>query len=192
MIVNRILIKFETASFKIIPDTNPKSFQNLLLLPARNESQVFPIRKSKLPAPFSIFQTNISLSPSRKPSRNSVLENLSKGWSGVDISMENPRNTRTILETSVSVNENKVANRKIFEASAIRKETLPDENWIRLEARFPLVKGERRLHGSPFTVLVEKELLICANQQISMGARLLALWGKTSLLLSRPLCFAPW
>lgn len=62
MIVNRILIKFETASFKIIPDTNPKSFQNLLLLPARNESQVFPIRKSKLPAPFSIFQTNISLS----------------------------------------------------------------------------------------------------------------------------------
>lgn len=93
----------------------------------------------------------------------------------MDISMENPRNTRTILETSVSVNENKVANRKIFEASAIRKETLPDENWIRLEARFPLVKGERRLHGSPFTVLVEKELLICANQQISMGARLLAL-----------------
>lgn len=189
MIVNRILIKFETAIFKIILDITPKSFQNLLLLPARNESQVFPIRKSKLPAPFSIFQTNISLSLLPE---NSVLENLSKGWSGVDISMENPRNTRTILETSVSVNENKVANRKIFEASAIRKETLPDENWIRLEARFPLVKGERRLHGSPFTVLVEKELLICANQQISMGARLLALWGKTSLLLSRPLCFAPW
>lgn len=62
MIVNRILIKFETASFEIIPDINPKSFQNLLLLPARNESQVFPIRKSKLPAPFSIFQTNLSLS----------------------------------------------------------------------------------------------------------------------------------
>lgn len=84
MIVNRILIKFETAIFKIILDITPKSFQNLLLLPARNESQVFPIRKSKLPAPFSIFQTNISLSLLPE---NSVLENLSKGWSGVDISM---------------------------------------------------------------------------------------------------------
>lgn len=176
MIVNRILIKFETASFKIIPDTNPKSFQNLLLLPARNESQVFPIRKSKLPAPFSIFQTNLSLSLLPENPPETVFSRIFPR-DGVEwIFRWKIRETLgTILETSVSVNENKVANRKIFEASAIRKETLPDENWIRLEARFPLVKGERRLHGSPFTVLVEKELLICANQQISMGARLLAL-----------------
>lgn len=74
--------------------------------------------------------------------------------------MENPRNTRTILETSVS--ENKVANRKIFETSAIRK-LCSDENWIRLGSS----SRERRndVHESPFTVLVEKELLICANHR---------------------------
>lgn len=189
MIVNRILIKFETAIFKIIPDINQnpsKTFFSSLLETKvkffqsenRNYQHHFPFSK----------QIFLSLS-FQKTVFSRIFPRDGVEW----IFRWKIRETLgTILETSVSVNENKVANRKIFEASAIRKETLPDENWIRLEARFPLVKGERRLHGSPFTVLVEKELLICANQQISMGARLLALWGKTSLLLSRPLCFAPW
>lgn len=197
MIVNRIPIKFETASFKIIPDINRKSFQNSLLLPKIEITRAIHFHFKRLSL---ITKLILSLSPPLPENltlRNSVLNSRipfqgmeRSGWFHVD--GKSAKHSNYPRDVGYRLTENKVANRKIFEASAIRKETLSDENWIRLGARPPLVKGERRLHGSPFTVLVQKELLICANQQISMGARLLALWGKTALLLSRPLCFALW